>query len=174
MAESNPPRALRLFAKAFGRGGREAALLGLAAVALFLAIAISSYHRGDESWSVRNGSEDVVNRGGAVGAWVSDVLLQLFGHVAWFLPVLLVVAGVLLFVDRERRSGRFVRATRGVGLAMVLAAACGVATLHYGDTGTLPEGAKAGGILGEVVGVPLHEAQHARLCESTRRVRSWG
>ena len=35
---------------------------------------------------------------------------------------------------------------------MVLMAACGVATLHYGDAGTLPEGVGAGGILGAVVG----------------------
>ena len=155
LAESNPPRALRLLARAFGRGGREATLVGLAAAALFLAIAISSYHRGDPSWSVRNGSEHVVNRGGVVGAWVSDVLLQLFGHVAWLLPALLTVAGVLLFIDRDRQSGRLVQATRGIGFVMVLAAACGVAALHYGDAGTLPEGAGAGGILGAIVGDAL-------------------
>ena len=60
-------------------GRAEAILVGLAAAALFLAIAISSYHRGDPSWSVRNGSEHVVNRGGVVGAWISDLLLQLLG-----------------------------------------------------------------------------------------------
>ena len=146
---------MRLLARAFGRGGREATLVGLAAAALFLAIAISSYHRGDPSWSVRNGSEHVVNRGGVVGAWISDVLLQLFGHVAWLLPALLAVAGVLLFIDRDRPSGRLVQATRGIGFVMVLAATCGIATLHYGDAGTLPEGVGAGGILGAVVGDAL-------------------
>ena len=152
LAQINPPRALQLLAKAFGRGGREATLVGLAAAALFLALAMSSYHRGDPSWSVRNGSEHIVNRGGLVGAWLSDLLLQLFGHVAWFLPVLLVVIGIALFVDRERPSILLVWATRGIGFAMVLMAACGVATLHYGIAGTLPEGVGAGGILGAVVG----------------------
>ena len=141
-----------MLTKAFGRGGREATLAGLAAAALFLALAISSYHRGDPSWSVRNGSEHIVNRGGLVGAWLSDLLLQLFGHVAWFLPILLVVIGIVLLVGRERPSTRLVWATRGIGFAMVLMAACGVATLHYGDAGTLPEGVEAGGILGAVVG----------------------
>ena len=158
LAQINPPRTVRLLARAFGRGGREATLAGLAAAALFLAIAISSYHRGDPSWSVRNGSEHVVNRGGVVGAWISDLLLQLFGHVAWILPILLVVAGVVLLVDRERPSGRLVRGARGIGFAMVLMAACGVATLHYGDAGTLPEGIGAGGILGAVIGHALFAA----------------
>lgn len=158
LAESNPPRALRLLARAFGRGGREAALAGLAAAALFLAIAISSYHRGDPSWSVRNGSEHVVNQGGVVGAWISDLLLQLFGHVAWILPIMLVVAGVVLFVDRERPSPRLAWGARGVGFAMVLMSACGVATLHYGDAGALPQGIRAGGILGDVIGHALFAA----------------
>ena len=141
-----------MLAKAFGRGGREATLVGLAAAAVFLALAISSYHRGDPSWSVRNGSEHVVNRGGLVGAWVSDFLLQLFGHVAWILPFLLVAVGIVVFLDRERPTNRLVWMTRGIGFAMVLMAACGVATLHYGNAGTLPDGIGAGGILGAIVG----------------------
>ena len=152
LAQFTPPKTLRLLTRAFGRGGREATLVGLAAAAIFLALAISSYHRGDPSWSVRNGSEHVVNRGGLVGAWISDLVLQLFGHVAWFLPFLIAAVGVVLFLDRERSSTRLVRMTRGIGFAMVLMAACGIATLHYGDAGTLPEGVGAGGILGAVVG----------------------
>ena len=141
-----------MLAKAFGRGGREATLVGLVATAIFLVLAISSYHRGDQSWSVRNGSEHIVNRGGVVGAWISDLLLQLFGHVAWFLPFLLLVVGAVLFFDRERSSTRLVLLTRGIGFAMVIMAACGVATLHYGSAGTLPDGIGAGGILGAIIG----------------------
>ena len=141
-----------MLAKAFGRGGREATLVGLAAVAIFLALALSSYHRGDPSWSVRNGSEHPLNRGGVVGAWVSDLLLQLFGHMAWFLPVLLVTVGVVLFLDRGRIPTRLDWVTRAVGLAVVLMAACGVAHVHYSNAGVLPDGVGAGGILGDIVG----------------------
>ena len=147
-----------MLAKAFGRGGREATLAGLAAVAIFLALAISSYHPGDPGWSVQNGSEHVANRGGVVGAWLSDVLLQLFGHVAWLFPILLGAVGVVLFLDREGLSTPLVWLTRSVGFAMMLMAACGVATLHYGDAGTLPEGVGAGGILGAVVSEALQFA----------------
>ena len=147
-----------MLAKAFGRGGREATLAGLAAVAIFLALAISSYHPGDPGWSVQNGSEHVANRGGVVGAWLSDVLLQLFGHVAWLFPILLGVVGVVLFLDREGLSTPLVWLTRSVGFAMMLMAACGVATLHYGHAGTLPEGVGAGGILGAVVSEALQFA----------------
>ena len=144
-----------MLAKALGRGGREVTLVGLAAAAIFLAIAMSSYHRGDPGWSIRNGSEHVVNRGGVVGAWISDVLLHLFGHVAWLLPLLLVALGLSLFFDREKAVTRLVWLTRGIGLAMLLMAACGVATLHYGNAGTLPGGVSAGGILGMMVGQTL-------------------
>ena len=147
-----------MLAKAFGRGGREATLAGLAAVAIFLALAISSYHPGDPGWSVQNGSEHVANRGGVVGAWLSDVLLQLFGHVAWLFPILLGAVGVVLFLDREGLSTPLVWLTRSVGFAMMLMAACGVATLHYGHAGTLPEGVGAGGILGAVVSEALQFA----------------
>ena len=153
-----PPRPFRSLAKAFGRGGREASLAGLAAAAIFLFLAISSYHRGDPSWSVRNGSEHVVNRGGIVGSWISDILLQLFGHVAWIVPVLLLIVGASLFMDRERVSTRLVWMTRALGFAMILMATCGLATLHYGEAGTLPDGIDAGGILGAVVGRSLSVA----------------
>ena len=90
-----------------------------------------------------------------VGAWLSDVLLQLFGHVAWLLPLLILALGASLFFEREKAPTRLVWLTRGVGLVMLLMAACGVATLHYGDAGTLPAGVGAGGILGSVVGKTL-------------------
>ena len=158
MVQIIPPTLFRSLAKALGRGGREATLAGLAAAAIFLALAISSFHRGDPSWSVRNGSEHVVNRGGIVGAWISDLLLQLFGHVAWFLPFLLVVVGIALFFDREQSGTGLVRVTRGIGFAMLLMAACGVATLHYGEAGSLPDGIDAGGILGALIGQTLFVA----------------
>ena len=151
LAQVIPSPPGRLLAGAFGRGGREAVLLAFAAAAVFLTIAIWTYHRGDSSWSVRNGSDHVANRGGVVGAWLSDVLLQLFGHVAWFFPVLIGAFGLVLFLRRERVSNRLEWLARGGGLAMVLAASCGIATLHYGAAGTLPVGVGAGGVLGDLV-----------------------
>ena len=151
MAQSIPARHIELLAKAFGRGGREASLVAFAAAAVFLAIAIWSYHRGDPSWSVRNGSKHVANQGGVVGAWLSDFLLLLFGHVAWLFPALTAFAGVILFFGGEGASSRLVWTARAIGLAMVLSAACGIATLHYGMAGTLPPEVGAGGILGEVM-----------------------
>ena len=151
MAQKPPPRRVWTLAKAFSRGGREATLVLFGAAAVFLAIAIWSYHRGDPGWSVRNGAEHVVNGGGVAGAWISDVLLQLFGHVAWFFPGLIGAAGVILFLGRERIPSRFGGLARGLGFMMVLLAACGVADLHHGAAGTLPEGIGAGGIFGDVV-----------------------
>ena len=151
LAQLISARHAEVLSRAFGRGGREASLVAFAAVAVYLAITLSSYHRGDPSWSVRNGSEHVVNQGGVVGAWLSDLLLQLFGHVAWLFPVLVAMAGAALFFNREGAALRPLWTARAVGLATVLAAACGVAALHYGAAGALPPGVGAGGILGDVM-----------------------
>ena len=68
---------------------REAWWLALTLGGLFLAAILLTYSRQDPSWS-HIASEDAVihNAGGAVGAWVSDMLLYLFGFSAWWWVVL--------------------------------------------------------------------------------------
>ncbi len=152
MAETIPSRRARIFSRALGRGGREALLAALAGAGVFLAIAIWSHHPGDPGWSFRSGADHFANRGGAVGAWVSDVLLHLFGRVAWLFPVLLAGGGLAAYLHHrpeEPAGTRLAWLSRAGGLALVLAAACGLASLHHGAGGALP--VDAGGILGVVV-----------------------
>ena len=89
------------------------------------------------------------NHGGFVGAWISDVLLHYFGYLAWAFPFLAAGAGVAMLLDRDPGATRLGWVSRGAGLVLVLAAACGLATLHHGDTGSLP--VDAGGIVGSYV-----------------------
>ncbi len=66
------------------------ALLGLVALAaVYLAMVLITYHRSDPGWSVGATSKAVANAGGRVGAWLSDLLLYLFGFSAcWFVLAL--------------------------------------------------------------------------------------
>ncbi|MDE2132694.1 MAG: DNA translocase FtsK 4TM domain-containing protein [Betaproteobacteria bacterium] len=70
------------------------ALLGLIALAaVYLAMVLITYHRSDPGWSVGSTSRAVANAGGRVGAWMSDLLLYLFGFSAtWFVLALALAA----------------------------------------------------------------------------------
>jgi S-DNA-T family DNA segregation ATPase FtsK/SpoIIIE len=68
---------------------REAWWLGLVLVGAYLAVILMTYSPQDPSWShMTSDGATVDNAGGAVGAWVSDMLLYLFGFSAWWWVVL--------------------------------------------------------------------------------------
>ena len=97
-----------------GRGSREGALIVLSAVALYLAISMASYAPSDPGWSHSGDVERVVNKGGVVGAWLADVLLYLFGYLAYLFPL-----GIAYFGWLAYRGPR--EALDGVDLYGVLA-----------------------------------------------------
>jgi len=67
---------------------REARWLLLGVAALYLLLLFFTYHRGDPGWS-HTGTDAVIrNAGGAVGAWLADILLYLLGLSAYWLVVL--------------------------------------------------------------------------------------
>ena len=68
---------------------REAWWLALVAIGLFLTAILVTYHRDDPSWSHSASDSAVIhNMGGVLGAWLSDILLYLFGLSAWWWVVL--------------------------------------------------------------------------------------
>ncbi len=72
---------------------KEMLLLTLAAVAVYMALAFASFNPNDPSWSQMNHPDnETLNRGGTIGAWLSDVCLALFGFSAWWLVVLTCIA----------------------------------------------------------------------------------
>src|SRR3989338_5523674 len=87
------PRILRLL--------REAALYVLGAVAIYLLISLWTYSTSDPSWSHRGSSNIVFNNGGRAGAWLSDVLFNLFGYVAYLLPVMIGFSGWHIYQHRK-------------------------------------------------------------------------
>jgi S-DNA-T family DNA segregation ATPase FtsK/SpoIIIE len=67
---------------------QESRWLLLGALALFLGISLWGYHAEDPAWSHATGVTVVLNPAGRAGAWVSDVLLYVFGFSAWWWIVL--------------------------------------------------------------------------------------
>src|SRR5690554_2699918 len=80
----------------------EGLMLVMLALALYLVLALWSYSPLDPGWSGTGSSRAIQNSVGRSGAWFSDVLYLLFGHLAWLFPLMLVWGTVNLF--RERRS----------------------------------------------------------------------
>ena len=141
------------------RGLREALLLVIGAVALYLLLALASYQPMDPGWTHSGPVTTIGNVGGVVGAWLADVLLSLFGYLAYLFPVMVAYSAWLTFHgDRpveDIKSPKFV--LRWVGFVLTVGAGCGLATLHFAmTTGALPT--NPGGILGDLVGKGLVQA----------------
>jgi DNA segregation ATPase FtsK/SpoIIIE, S-DNA-T family len=63
---------------------REAGWIVFLALAAYLALILASYSPRDAAWSTSGSGAELVNRGGPVGAWISDLLLLVFGLSAWW------------------------------------------------------------------------------------------
>ena len=81
---------------------REAWWLGLVLAGLYLAVILITYYQQDASWSHQSSDGVLIrNAGGAVGAWVADMLLYLFGFSAWWWVVLTFYSTWLIYLRLE-------------------------------------------------------------------------
>src|SRR5689334_9464054 len=76
---------------------REIALWGTAGVALILLVALFSYTPNDPGWSSSGNGGQVHNLIGPFGASVANGLLSFCGYVAYILPVLMFLMGLVLY-----------------------------------------------------------------------------
>jgi len=139
-----------------GRGLREAALLILSAIALFLFAALITYSIDDPGWSYTGPREIVHNMTGVVGAWFADVLFLLFGYLAFLFPIMIAYSGWLVLRGRKD-DGEIdykILGIRWLGFFMTLATGCALASLHFVVAHqSLP--LDGGGILGRWLGDSL-------------------
>ncbi|HVP32055.1 MAG TPA: DNA translocase FtsK 4TM domain-containing protein [Steroidobacteraceae bacterium] len=135
---------------AVSRALRESAVIALGIVALTLFMALVSYSPDDPGFSYTGSAAPIHNRIGVAGAWLADVLFFLFGWPAFLLPVVLALAAWGL---QRRVQGvsvsRMNTAVRAAGFLLLLAASCGLTTLHW-QAGVLRQ--TAGGVVGGLVG----------------------
>ncbi len=72
----------------------EVRWIAFGALGAYLFLILATYHRADPGWSHAVHGAVIKNAGGRFGAWLSDLLLYLFGSSAWLLVPLLAVAVV--------------------------------------------------------------------------------
>jgi S-DNA-T family DNA segregation ATPase FtsK/SpoIIIE len=119
----------------------EAAGLLLLAIGLLVWLSLVSYHPGDPSWNTATGAP-ARNLIGPVGAHLADGLLQVFGALAFPLPVLLLMTAWNLV--RSQRLAPLV--PRMIGFALLVTAGC--TALQLGSGWTVFDGIPSGGLAG--------------------------
>ncbi|MGB8432893.1 MAG: DNA translocase FtsK 4TM domain-containing protein [Burkholderiales bacterium] len=83
---------------------RESRWIVLIAAALYLALILVTFNRGDPGWSHSVAVDRVQNLGGRLGAWIADVMLYLFGISAFWWVLLLVYAVIWGYRRLDGRS----------------------------------------------------------------------
>lgn len=138
---------------------RESRWLLLVAVALYLLLILFGFDRNDPSWSHTATSAVTGNPGGVVGAWLSDVLLYLFGFSAWWLVVLM-LQRVWASYRRMRSDSLFDQRALWVSLSGFFVLLFASSTLEalrlYTWSVELP--LAPGGMLGAILGDALSHA----------------
>ncbi len=141
------------------RGLREATMLVLTALALFLLAALLTYHTTDPGWSYTGMRGEVQNATGVVGAWMADVLFSLFGYLAYLFVIIIAYSGWLVLrgnhVEHNSNIGRDIDyhelGIRWAGFFVTVAAGCALTSLHFSiHPHVLP--LDGGGILGRWLG----------------------
>lgn len=98
---------------------RQLSLLGGCLASVYLVIAMSSYTASDPAFS-HTGSGAVENAAGPAGAWLADVVFQVFGYGAWALSSLVVLFG--LKIAGRSLGGGLTALASSIGLWSVLTA----------------------------------------------------
>ena len=131
----------------------EAGLLVSSIVAMFIMVALFSFDQADPGWAQTGYQTPVKNLGGSVGAYLSDLLLNLFGIVAYSLPFAIALTGWLLF-QRFYRLMQIDYLTLGlkiVGFIMLYIGISAIASMNFDDIFYF----SAGGIIGDFLSQSL-------------------
>lgn len=131
------------------RRGVEALAILIALSAIYLLLALVTFHPADPSWSQTTLHQPVHNAGGAIGAWLADALLLIFGIVAYAIPlILLVVCWRALRQHVHDHGGDYgLVAVKLTGLVLLIIATCGLADASADDIWYFT----SGGVVGNLV-----------------------
>ncbi|MGH8547521.1 MAG: DNA translocase FtsK [Methylococcales bacterium] len=133
------------------RGVREVLLLGMTALALFFLISLATFDLDDPGWTSSGGGVPVKNAGGAIGAWLSDFFLTVFGLMAGFFPIMILYRGIQAYRESGHNRNRWRAVLKWTGFGMTVVSGASLAYVHFVRVSIrLPE--TSGGLLGEETG----------------------
>ncbi len=132
---------------------KEAALIALGVLGIYLCMALSSYSPLDPGIDVSTGSGQVNNAAGRLGAWVASLCFFVLGYAAYVLPALLGLKMLDLFLSRHRplRWNGWLLSWRLTGLLLLLLSTSVLAAIQFQSLEVNPQ-APAGGMLGKTLG----------------------
>lgn len=119
---------------------------------IFLFLCLFSFHPQDPSFNLyQSAPAQIHNLGGLVGAYLSDILWQVFGCASFLFPLILVVMGVSLFANRKVEP----KGPRWVGFTLLLIAISALLDIFLGEVSILSYEGIAGGVVGSILGAFL-------------------
>ena len=125
---------------------REMILVLIGTSALFLLLAIASYSPNDPSFNYTGNNQEVSNLVGSSGAFFADIVLFLFGWMAYLLPLALVYIGLHLLLSGRAPSPPLLLVVRTIGWVGLMLCACILLDVHAPLASKLPSG--SGGVFG--------------------------
>ncbi len=138
---------------------RESWWLLLVAAVLYLVLALVTWAPEDPGWSHSATHADVHNRGGVVGAWLSDIFsvgVRLLGLVVGDVSVCRNLVGYRR-IDRINESSRPVVLLACIGFMLMIVASCSMEALRLHSL-HMPLPLSPGGVLGLALGGWLYHA----------------
>ena len=133
----------------------ESRWLLFAALSVYLVLILFGYDRDDSAWSHSAANVIAHNPGGVLGAWLSDILLYVFGFSTWWWVVLMLTRIQFgLFGWRERADSVFHPRPLFValfGFSLLILASCGLEYLRL-HTWQISLPLVPGGMFGEIIG----------------------
>ena len=132
----------------------EFAGVALFALALIWLISLVTHEPGDPVWFfTTDGVHAPANFAGRVGAFISELSLQLFGYAAYLIPAVIAVAGWHYFWCQTPDAVY----TKLTGIAMLLSCASAFLSLVFGETEVGGKTFYAGGTIGTWLGEAMSE-----------------
>ncbi|WOT03633.1 DNA translocase FtsK [Shewanella youngdeokensis] len=128
----------------------EVSLILCCMIATYVLIALSSFSASDPGWSQSHFDGEINNLTGAVGAWLADVLLYVFGYTAYIVPVIIALTGWLLFrrIHKLLEVDYFSVGLRLIGFLLIVFSLAALASMNANGLYEF----SAGGVAGDVIG----------------------
>jgi len=128
---------------------KEVSLLFILAAAVFMLLALGTYHPSDLGWS-HSGNGVTLNSAGKLGAFLADSALSMSGFFGYLIPFIISLGVWVLYKQERQRYFYLVHGMQVLGLIGVLVFGSVLSSFVLAGHGLyLPQG--PGGILGEVV-----------------------
>ncbi len=128
---------------------KEVGLLMILAAAVFMLVALGTYHPSDPGWS-HSGNGVTLNAAGKFGAFLADSALSMSGFFGYFIPFIISLGVWVLYKQERQRYFYLVHGMQVLGLVGVLVFGSVLSSFVLAGHGVyLPQG--PGGILGEIV-----------------------